>query len=311
MTNNISHNSIVNIINDNGNKYIQKTFRLGLPRSQAEDIRQQVLLQRENFNNIHVPVSKLIDIDIVEERGEFRLVIKEEYVGSDFMDVVNTENFSMYIDKVLHEILKPLLTSSDKEYLSAGIDGTPRNFVYNHKQNQFCYVDFIPPKVFYKGHYTQEIPEIEDKDFYEIRKTSHNSRAGILYNFYINTIRELPSELGLLAAKLEQFAQELNDDEIFSMIRGSKLYRVYDLVDFSNVVRDIEDWKGDNFFLIREAANWLNNRNPDLNILKKQIYKATSQERDIDSRDYGRISEENFVKAKQLLLHGVELCKSE
>lgn len=306
----IAHNSHAEIYTEAGIKYIRKTFRLALPRSEAEELRQQVLLQRQSFDNMRIPTSKLIDIDLIPNKdGEgFKLIITEVYAGSDFMDVVTDDNFTMYFNRLLDDIFRPLLTSTDQKYLSSGIDGVPRNFVYDGKRGEFCYVDFIPPKVFYKGRYVQEIPECPDQDFYNVRLLAHNDRAGIVYNFYINILRELPKQLGYVAGRLEQYLTEIKQGELFHYIAASPLYRAHDASQVKEVVSNIPDWKGTNFFLLREAANWLHNANPAWEEQKKEVYKLTSQERAINSPDYGRISTENFQAAKQLLINGAEQC---
>lgn len=304
----IAHNSHAEIYTENGTKYIAKTFRLPLTRAQAEELRQQVLLQRQSFENMRIPTSKLVDIDLFPGDGGFKLVIKEIFAGSDFMDVVNDDNFPMYFNRLLDDIFKPLLTATDQQYLAAGIDGVPRNFVYDTKRGEFCYVDFIPPKVFYKGRHVQEIPECPDPDFYQVRLLAHNDRAGIVYNLYINILRELPNQLKFVAGRLEQYLEEIKQPELFKYIRQSKLYRVHEPSQVREIIKAIPDWKGLNFYLLREAANWLHNYNTELGELKKQVYQATSQERAVTSPDYGRISIKNFKLAKQLLLKGVEQC---
>lgn len=307
---NLAYNSNTEIYTENGIKYIRKTFRLAMSRQEAEEVRQKVLMQRHAFENMRVPTSKMVDIDLKQDgtSNDFRLTITEVFAGLDFMDVVDNENFSMYFDRLLDDIFKPLLKSNDNNLLPAGIDGSLRNFVYDNKHGEFCYVDFLPPKVFYKGKYTQEIPEITDADFYEIRKISHNHKDGIVYNLYINTLREFPEQLKYLPGRLEQYLKEIKEEKLFTMIQESALYRVHDPIEIQKIINSIKSWSGQNFFLIREIGNWFHSQNPELSELKKEIFKLTSQERNPDSPDYGKISKESFDAVIKLLKEGVRKC---
>lgn len=309
---NAKYNSEIEIVQVDGVKYIDKKLRLPLPsRQEAEEARQKVILQRQAFSRIHVPTSDMVNIEILPATDEsgFVIWIREIFAGLDFMDVVTDDNYSMYLSRLLQDVFKPLLTSTREDYLPAGIDPIPRNFVYNNHKGEFCYVDFVPPKVFYKGKYTQEIPECSDPDFYEVRNFSHNLRAGIVYVTYINLVREFPTQLGMTAGRLEQFLREIGENSLYKYIQESPIYRVHDPKTVKAVISNIRDWKWNNYYLLREIANWINNYNPSLGELKKEVFKATSQERDPQSPDYGRLSQANFSKALELLKEGVEKCE--
>ncbi len=308
MPQNITYNSHIQLVTVGSNKYIDKRFRLPLSRSDAEELRQKVILQRRSLEEAGVPTSELINIEVEPARAGgsdedgFILYIRERFAGLDFMDVVNNDNYGMYLDRLLSDILRPFLKWVEDDYAKAGLDAIPRNFVYDNARGQFCYVDFIPPKVFYKGSYTQEIPECTDPDFFEVRMFSHNYLPGIIYVLYINLIREFPGQLGLTAGRIEQFLVKYKRSEAYREISGSPLYRVHSPSQVKEIIENLADWKKSHYFLLREAANWLNNYSPELEILKKEIYKVTSQERDPHSPDYGRIKQENFEKAKELII---------
>lgn len=309
-TANIKYNSEIEIVEQDGKKFIDKRLRLGLKdRNLVEELRQMITLQRHAFEKIHVPVSELINIEVIPtEPGEFTIKIREVFAGLDFMDVVTDENYSMYLDRLLADIFKPLLTSTKNDNLPAGIDPVLRNFVYDTHKGEFCYVDFMPPKVFYKGRYTQEIPEITDQNFYEVRVAGHNNRAGLVYNLYINLVREFPAQLGLTSARLEQFLTSCGEGNLYEAIKTSPLYRAHTPSEVKAVADNISDWHGHNYYLLREIANWLNSHKPELTEIKRSIYKATSQERDPESLDYGRISEAQFLETKRLIQAGLEQC---
>jgi hypothetical protein len=311
--NNISYNSEIEILELDGRKYIDKRLRLPIPsHAAAEEVRQQVLLQRQAFEKMHVPISELVNIEVIRdaagEEERFSIYMREVFAGLDFMDVVSDDNYNMYLDRLLQDVFEPLLRSTSKELLSAGIDPVLRNFVYNHKRGEFCYVDFMPPKVHYKGHYTQEIPELPAGEFYNVRLLSHNNRAGVIYNLYVNLLREFPRQLGFTAARLEQFLNNIAEPDLYALVSSSPLYRQHSPAEVLKTVEGLQNWHGANYLLLREAANWLHNYNPELGDLKRDIYKATSQERDPKSPEYGTLRADNFAQALSLIKQGLAQC---
>jgi len=306
---NLKYNSLIEIVTIDGIEYIDKKLRLSLNRNEAEEIRQKVLLQRHAFEKMHVPTSKLVNIEVMKDDKGYWLNIREVFAGLDFMDVVNNDNFAMYLERLLQDIFKPLLKSTSEDYLGAGIDPILRNFVYDNKVGEFCYVDFMPPKVFYKGKFCQEIPECPDLDFYNVRIFSHNLRAGVVYVLFVNLVREFPTQLRFVAARLEQFLKEIGEIKLYEYIYNSPLYRAHDLQSVKETIKKLGDWKYNNYYLLREIANWLNSHNKRLEIDKKEVYRLTSQERDVNSPDYGRISSANFLETLNVLLAAVEKCE--
>jgi hypothetical protein len=306
---NLAYNSNVEIITIDGVKYIEKTFRLAMPREEAEDIRQRIVLQRHAFQDMHVPTSEMVSIEVVKEGEGHTIKIREIFAGLDFKDVVDDNNFSMYFDRLLMDVFKPLLRSTTDENLRAGIDPALRNFVYNNRTAEFVYVDFIPPKVFYKGTYSQEVPEIPDPEFHKVRMFKHNNRAGVIYGLYVDVVRDYPTQLKYASARIEQFLAEIGEERLSEYIVNSPMHRMHSAAEVKEIIEKITDWHWNNYYLLREIANWLAFKNPELIELQRQVYTVTSQERDPRSVDYGRLSEANFQKAKQLLIEGVGKCE--
>jgi|GEM_PF-3808021 len=305
---NTKYNSVIEIVETPKGKFIDKTLRISMARAEAEEIRQQVLLQRHTYDVLHIPSSKLNDIDVVPFNDGYSIKIREVFAGLDFMDVVDNDNYSMYLDKLLNDVYKPLLKSTKNTHLTVGIDAILRNFVYNNRRGEFCYVDFMPPKVFYKGKFTQEIPECPDLDFFNVRVLGHNDRAGVVYVTFINLVREFPGQLGLTAAKIQQFLAEISAKKLFKYIEESPIYRATDPKQVQSALENLKDWHGSNYYLIREIANWLNANNPALEPVKREIYALTSQERDPKSAEYGRVSNANFLAAKKLISKSLKKC---
>lgn len=279
-----------------GVKYIDKTLSLNISRDEAEEIRQRIQLQRAGYQELRIPTSKLVNIEVYpnKESGRFAVMVREVFAGLDFMDVVDDENFPMYLDKLLKDIYRPLLTATRDELVRVGIDPVLRNFVYDNKAGEFCYVDFLPPKVFYKGSYSQEVPELTDPDFYEVRVFCHNSRAGIVYATYINLVREFPQHLKYIAGRIEQFLAEIGEPELYKHIANSPLYRVHSIQEVRQIIADIKDWKRENYFLLREIANWILHQNPAWKDQHKALYKLTHHVTNPEDKEYGRLSQKSF-----------------
>lgn len=270
-------------------------------REQIEDLRQRVILQRNAFEELHIPISQLKSLEIIPKGKVFYLVATEKFEGLDFVDVVDSENFDFYIDKVLSDIYKPLLKSTGKSHLSAGIDTAIRNYVYRFHEGEFCYVDFMPPKVFYKNHYTQEVPEIEGP-FYDIRMISHNERAGIVYSLYINLARVYPEKRKFISSKLEQFLEMINESELKKYLTNSPFYRIGSRKEAVEVVKSLSDWKAEKYFHLREAACIAAEENPNFKAKLPEFFKLTHHETDTKSHEYGLLPQKRFEQAKKLLI---------
>lgn len=299
------YNSIVEIIEKGGEKFIHKTIRIPLGLSVVQEIEQKLRLQRGALENMGVSVPELVGIETLQVEGAYNLMIKEKFEGLDFMDVVAEENFEFYIDKVLHDIYKPLLKSTKEKYVKAGIDPIARNFVYKPKEHKFCYVDFIPPKVFYKGHYSQEIPEIEGP-FYDIRMLCHNERAGIIYVQYVNFIRVFPTKRKVLQGKFEQFLEEIEEKDLKKYMIESPFYRIENPSQAADFVKNITDWRGQNYYYLREAICIAGEVNEDFRPRVDEMFKLTTHERDPKSEEYGLLPQKNFELVKTELIKAFE-----
>ncbi len=288
-------------------KYIDKKLYLAIGRDEAEIVRQKILLQREAFTELRIPTSKLVNIEVFPEQatGKFVITVREVFAGLDFMDVVDNDNFPMYLDKLLKDVYRPLLLSTSEDYLRAGIDPVLRNFVYDNRAAEFCYVDFLPPKVFYKGTYSQEIPELTDPDFFEIRKFAHNFRPGIVYVTYINLVREFPQHARYIAGRIAQFLAEIKQPQLYQYIQDSPLYRVHDKTAAERVIDGIGDWRLSNYFMLRELANWILTADPSFSEQHKQIFKLTHHVTNPADPEYGRLSASNFQQVLAGLRSGV------
>ncbi|MCA9385158.1 hypothetical protein KC717_00755 [Candidatus Dojkabacteria bacterium] len=298
--------SSLEIIEEQGKKFVQKKITLPLSLSIVQDLEQRIRLQRSALESMGVPIPELIKIEIIQdEEGTHNLLIKEHFEGLDFVDVVDDSNFEFYIDKLLTDIYKPLLTSTTEEYLKAGIDTSVRNFVYKSHENQFCYVDFIPPKVFYKGHYSQELPEIEGP-FYDIRMLGHNDRAGVVYVQYVNFIRLFPEKRKFIQGKIEQFLDSINESDLKKYMVESPFYRIEDPQNAAEHVNQIEDWRGMNYYYLREGICIASELNTEFRKRQSDLFAMTTHERDHNSDEYGLLPQSTFEKVKNLILDAFE-----
>ncbi|MBD3363395.1 hypothetical protein GF362_06785 [Candidatus Dojkabacteria bacterium] len=302
------YNSIVEIIQENGSKYVLKTIRIPMELSVVQDLEQRILLQRSALESMGISIPELIKTETIHKEDDYNLLIKEKFEGVDFVDVVDENNFEFYIDKVLDDIYKPLLKSTKEKYLKAGIDPIARNFVYKTHVNHFCYVDFIPPKVFYKGHYSQEIPEIEGP-FYDIRMLCHNERAGLIYVQYVNFIRVFPQKRKFIQGKIEQFLENIEESELKEYIINSPLYRIENPRDAAKIVKEMDDWRGINYYYLREAICIASELNSKFRKKQSEMFKLTTHERDPDSPEYGLLPQERFLDVKQKVIKAFEDVK--
>ncbi|MFW5702432.1 MAG: hypothetical protein ACOCXP_00510 [Candidatus Dojkabacteria bacterium] len=308
MSQNLAHNSFAEIYTDQkGRKVIRKRSKLSLPRKEVEKVADMIRYQRESFAKMKVPTSDLLSLEVVGGEEQAQIQIIELFAGADFSDIVDNDNYPMYLDRLLDDIFAPLLlaksNAGEDGWLDIGIDGIPRNFVYSIRENQFLYVDFFPPKVRWNGRHIQEIPETPSEEFFKIRMMAHNSAPGIIYNLYINLIRDFPDQLPLTVGKLEQFCREIGREDAFSSIADSPLYREDEATAIKEIIDTLGDWHGQNFYLLREAANWLGFHSKSFPEKKKKaVFDLTKQGRDPKGEDYGIISKEKFVQVKQILL---------
>jgi hypothetical protein len=260
-----------------------------------------MFLQRNAFEEIHIPISELIDLEIVKKGKHFNLVATEKFEGLDFADVVDHDNFEMYLEAMLMDIYKPLLKSTTKDLLPAGIDTVVRNYVYRAHSHEFCYVDFMPPKVYYKGHYLQEVPEISGP-FYDIRLQMHNERAGVIYALYVNLSRIFPLKRRFIVSKIEQFLQEIKEGDLSKYITRSPFYRLDNASKAIELINNMKDWKGINYLLLREAACVAVDFNHKFAAELDDFFKMTHHETDPDSEDYGMLPLRKFEQAKAKLI---------
>ncbi|KXK25851.1 MAG: hypothetical protein TR69_WS6001001457 [candidate division WS6 bacterium OLB20] len=238
--------------------------------------------------------------------NDFSLVVVERFEGLDFVDVVDESNFEMYVERMLQDIYKPLLTSTDRDLLPVGIDTSVRNFVYRIRDGEFCYVDFMPPKVFYRGHYTQEVPEISGP-FYDIRMLTHNDRKGVVYSVYINLARLFPAKRKAVISKLEQFLVGIAQPDLMEHIVSSPFYRLSEAKDAINIVNAIQDWKGISYLHLREAACIAAEYNDSFRQQLEDFFKLTHHETDTDSSEYGLLPARRFDAAKAMLIDAFTL----
>ncbi len=293
--------SHIEILEESGEKYVIKTVHIPLKLEVAEDLKERILLQREILTHHEVPISTMVDLQIVEAEDSYNLIIKEKFEGVDFVDVVNETNLELYTDKFLHDIFAPLLTSTKEQYLKAGIDPILRNFVYRPAEKQFCYVDFIPPKVYLNHHYSQEVPEIEGP-FYDIRNICHYDRAGIIYLQYINFLRVFPDKRDFVLTKFEHFLDKIGEPGLKKYIQESPLYHVHASNDLIIFLEGLKDWRGINYLHLREAICIAAGMNHQVKEIKEEIFKLTTHERDVDSPDYGLLPKAKFEEAKQTII---------
>jgi len=302
MSTQVKYYSDIRIFNDNGTKMIEKKYPLSfLSRNEIEDLRQRIVLQRSAFEDMHIPISTLKSIEIIKEDDKFSLVVVERFEGLDFVDVVDETNFEMYLERMLHDIYKPLLRSTDQELMRVGLDTSVRNFVYKIRDGEFCYVDFMPPKVFYKGHYTQEVPEIEGP-FYDIRMLTHNDRRGVVYTAYINLARRYPDKRKAVISKFEQFLNEIDQHELMQHIIESPFYRLSDPADAVAIIQEISDWQGVAYLHLREAACIAAEFNDSFKEQLEAFFKLTHHETDTKSDEYGMLPATRFAEAKDTLI---------
>ncbi len=294
--------SIVKTFTQDGIKLIEKSYPLPfLTYTEIEELRQRMLLQRHAFEELHIPISEQVSLNILKTGRNFKIVSLEKFEGHDFVEIVDNTNLEMYLDRMLFDIYQPLLNSTKNDYLSAGIDTVVRNYVYRPKSNEFCYVDFMPPKVSYKGHYLQEVPEISGP-FYDIRLQMHNERAGVVYALYVNLSRIFPLKRRFIVSKIEQFLQEINETELSKYITGSPFYRLDSASKAIQLVRDMKDWKGINYLLLREAACAAVDFNHKFAAELDDFFKMTHHETNPDSEDYGMLPAKKFDEAKAKLI---------
>ncbi|MFQ5493378.1 MAG: hypothetical protein ACE5DX_04430 [Candidatus Dojkabacteria bacterium] len=302
-----SYYSQTRIFSRNGTKYIEKAYPLHFyTRKQIEDLRERMLIARSAFEELHIPVSGLIEMEIQKDQDGFKLVVVENFEGLDFVDIVDNDNFEMYLDKMLDNIYLPLLKSASGDLLKVGIDTAVRNCVYKLHSGEFCYVDFMPPKVFYKGHYTQEVPEITGP-FYDIRMFSHNDPAGIVYTLYINLARLFPQKRKSVIAKIDQFLETNKLDKLKKHLTQSPFYRLTDLKKASEVVENLDDWKGEKYLQLREAAVIAAEARDDFRGKLEDFFKLTHHETDAESEEYGLLPTARFREAKRLLIEAFKL----
>lgn len=306
MANNLKYYSEVRIISKDSTKFIEKSYDLSfLSRNEIEDLKQRILIQRSAFEKLRIPISALENIEIIKTENGFSLVVIERFEGLDFIDVVDVENLEMYLDRVLTDIYEPLLTSTKEKYLAAGIDTSIRNYVYRLHTGEFCYVDFMPPKVNFKGHYTQEVPEIKGP-FYDIRMYSHNKRAGIVYTLYINLARHFPSKRKFIVSKIEQFLTGLGEDELLIHIKNSPFYRVDTAKKVIELVDSIDSWHKEKYFQLREAACVIAELNNTFTKELPEFFKLTHHETNTDSPEYGKLPQNKFEQAKTTLINALQ-----
>jgi hypothetical protein len=296
--------SNIQIIEEFGKKYVLKTIRVPMSFAIVQDIEQRLLLQRTALEAIGILIPELIQTDIIQGEESYNLLIKERFEGLDFVDVVDEHNFEFYIDKLLNEIYKPLLLSTQEKYLKAGIDPVARNFVYQSQKNQFCYVDFIPPKVYYKGYYSQEIPEIKGP-FYDIRMISHYERSGVIYVQYINLIRIFPEKRKFIQGKIEQFLDGINQPELTEYIVGSPFYRLDNIGNFKEIVETLDDWKGIKYYHLREAICIASQHNSKFREKQSEMFALTTHQRDPASKEYGLLKIEDFNRVKKEVVQAI------
>lgn len=300
------YNSIVEIATENGEKLVKKVIHVPLSLNYVQDLEQRVRLQRNALESMGVSIPGLISMDTIQtEDGSYNLLIKEKFEGLDFVDVVDEDNFDFYIDKVLDDIYKPLLKSTSEQYLKVGIDPIARNFIYKPHEGKFCYVDFIPPKVYYKGHYSQEIPEIEGP-MYDIRMFCHNDRAGVIYVQYVNLIRVFPTKRKFIQGKIEQFLDRIGEPELKKYMIESPMYRIENPEKAIEVVRKIDDWKLENYYNLREAICIAAELNPEFKKKQSDMFALTTHEREPDSEEYGLVPDANFKKVKEEVIKAFE-----
>ncbi|HLA03700.1 MAG TPA: hypothetical protein VJ065_00530, partial [Patescibacteria group bacterium] len=168
----------------------------------------------------------------------------------------------------------------------------------------FCYVDFMPPKVFYKGHYTQEVPEITGP-FYDIRLLTHNDRAGVIYTLYINLARKFPAKRKFILAKFEQFLSGINEVQLSKHINESPFYRLDDTKKAARIVTALNDWKGLNYLILREAACFTAEVNKKFAGKLDDFFRLTHHETNPDSEEYGLLPKERFDKAKKIIIENL------
>ena len=293
--------STVQIIQVENQKFVHKTIRIPLSLAVVQELEQRIRLQRRALENMGVPIPELVGIEILQAEGSYNLLIKEKFEGLDFLDVVDEHNFEYYIEKLLHDIFKPLLKSTKNELTNVGIDPILRNYVYKSHEHKFCYVDFIPPKVLYKGHYSQEIPEIEGP-FYDIRMFSHNNRAGLIYVQYVNFIRIFPQQRKTILGKFEQFLEEIDEPELKRYMIKSPFYRIENPIKAAEYVKKLTDWRGENYYYLREAICIAAELNLKFKSKQEDMFKLTTHERDASSKEYGLLPDTNFKKVKRELI---------
>lgn len=291
------YNSLIEIVEENNQKYIYKTVRIPLTLSFVQELEQRMRLQRDALINMGISVPELIRMEIIQTDEGYNILVKEKFEGLDFADVVDEDNFEFYIDKLLDDIFKPLLKSTKEKYLKAGIDPIVRNFVYKAHDSKFCYVDFIPPKVLYKGHYSQEIPEIEGP-FYDIRMFCHNERAGLIYVQYVNFIRVFPNKRKFIQGKFEQFLDRIEEKELKKYMIKSPFYRIENPLDAAKFVEQMTDWRGANYYYLREAICIAAELNPEFKKQQDAMFKLTTHERNPESEEYGLLLLKNFETVK-------------
>lgn len=292
------YNSIVEIVTENDQKFVLKTVRIPMSLSVVQDLEQRIRLQRSALESMGISIPELITMETLQVEEGYNLLIKEKFEGLDFVDVVDTENFDHYIDKVLSDIYEPLLKSTKEQYLKAGIDPIARNFIYKSHEGKFCYVDFIPPKVYYKGTYSQEIPEIEGP-FYDIRMLCHNDRAGVIYVQYVNFIRVFSSKRKFIQGKIEQFLDQIGEHELKKYMIESPFYRIKDPKEAEEIIDNLNDWKGINYYYLREGICIAAELNEEFSKKQSDMFALTTHERDPNSDEYGLLPKQNFEKVKE------------
>lgn len=293
--------SHIELLTSGKSKHIKKTVKTPDP----SNLKKFIEIQRQRLEKASIPVSKLVEIEL----GQEEIIIVEEYAGDDFVDIVDAENLPMYLQKLLEQVYLPLFKNSEiieDDFVSAGIDPVLRNFVYNVRTGQFVFVDFFPPKIYFEGKFIQEVPELSDPDFLEIRKMGHNSLAGLFYVTYINTVRIYPNSQKIIQAIFLQFLQKNRITLSENYILTSPIYRLTDVSQAKEIIENIETWQFPNYYYLRELANWVLTNNSRFIEKHNEIYKLTGHIRDENSPDYGRISDHNFNKVRQLLLTGIK-----
>ncbi len=289
--------SKVEILEEAGQKIVQKRIILPLSLELVQELEQRIRLQRNALESFGVPIPHLISIEVIKAEEGYNLLIRENFEGLDFADVVDDSNLEFYLDHMLDDVYKPLLKSTVEQNLTAGVDTAVRNFVYRIHSGRFCYVDFMPPKVYYKGHYSQEVPEI-DGPFYDIRMLCHYDRAGVIYVQYVNLIRLFPTKRKFIQGKIEQFLDRCELQQLKKYMVNSPFYRLTNAQEAIKTIKELNDWKGINYYYLREGICIASELNSEFRKRQSEMFDLTTHERDVKSKEYGSLPKARFEKVK-------------